>query len=145
MSKRAFHNFVGSPRNIPGSKPSLKEQTVHGEKWTCTPDCKGCMSSRRGYHHKEACDARKRAFLVAQARAEDLRVAEAESWKRSSSAMPSSSTTSGPAGNEEVQPEFADQHAAPNVEPTSDEEDADFNETTRPRKIGKGDAQESAY
>ena len=51
LSKRAFDNFVGSPRNILGSKPSLKEQTVHGEKWTWTPGCKGCMWSRRGYHH----------------------------------------------------------------------------------------------
>ena len=95
VSKRAFDKFMGSPQNLSGSKPPLQEQTVHGDKWTWTPGCKGCMWSRRGYHHTKACDARKRAFLVARARAEEFRVTEAESWKRPSSAMPSSSTISG--------------------------------------------------
>ena len=133
LSKRAFDNFVGSPRNILGSKPSVKEQTVHGEKWTWTPGCNGRMWSRRGYHHTKACDARKRAFLVDKARAEEWRVAEAESWKRPSSAMPSSSTTSGPARNEGVQPESADQRAAPNAEPTIDSEMPDSDATRRMR------------
>ena len=96
LSKRAFDNVIGTPRNLLGSKPSVEEQTVHGEKWTWTPGCKGCMWSLRGYHHTKACDARKRAFLVAKARAEELRVAEAATWRGPSSAMPSSSTPSGP-------------------------------------------------
>ena len=75
----------------------------------------------------------KRAFLVAKARAEELRVAEAESWKRPSSAMPSSSTPSGPARKEGVQPESAEQHAAPNVEPTIDSEMPDSDATRRMR------------
>ena len=133
VSKRAFDNFMGSPQNLSGSKPSLQEQTVHGEKWTWTPGCKGCMWSRRGYHHTKACDARKRAFLVARARAEELRVTEAESWKKPSSAMPSSSTISGSEKNEEVQPESADQHAAPNAEPTIDSEMPDSDATRRTR------------
>ena len=41
VSKRAFDNFIGSPRNLSGSKPSLQEQAAHGEKWTLTPGCKG--------------------------------------------------------------------------------------------------------
>ena len=46
LSKRAFDNFVGSPRNLVGSKLSLAEQTVHGEKLTSTPGCKGCTWAR---------------------------------------------------------------------------------------------------
>ena len=69
---------------------------------------------------------------MAKARAEELRVAEAESWKRPSSAMPSSSTTSGPARNEGV-PESADQHAAPNAEPTIDSEMLGSDATRRMR------------
>ena len=43
VSKRAFDNFTGSPRNHSGSKPSVEEQTAHGVKWTLTPGCKGCI------------------------------------------------------------------------------------------------------
>ena len=43
VNKRAFDNFMGSPRHLSGSKPSLEEQTAHGEKWTLTPGCKGCI------------------------------------------------------------------------------------------------------
>ena len=43
VSKRAVDNFLGSPRNLSGSKPSLQEQTAHGETWTLTPGCKGCI------------------------------------------------------------------------------------------------------
>ena len=120
---------------------------------THTPGCKGCMWSGRGYHHTKECDARKRAFLVAKARAEELRVAEAESWKRPSSAMPSSSTPSSPARNGAVQPEFADQHAAPNVEPTIDSAMPDSDATRRmristkrpgPGNLEKGGAQKVA-
>ena len=60
VCKCAFDNFIGSPRNLSGSKPSLEEQTAHGEKWTLTPGCKGCIWARRGYHHTKACGARKR-------------------------------------------------------------------------------------
>ena len=81
LSNRAFDNFIGSPRNLLGSKPSVEEQTARGEKWTWTLGCKGCMWTRRGYHHTKACDARKQSFLVAKARAAELRVTEAESWK----------------------------------------------------------------
>ena len=45
VSKRAFDNFIGSPQNLSGSKPSLQEQTAHGEKWTLTPGW-----ARRVYH-----------------------------------------------------------------------------------------------
>ena len=117
LSKRAFDNFVGSPRNILGSKPSLQEQTVHGEKWTWTPGCKGCMWSRRGYHHTKACDARKRAFLVAKARAEELRAAEADAWKKpaSSTEPPSSAKPSGSAREEGAQREPVDEQ--PQLQP----------------------------
>ena len=37
VNKRAFDNFIGSPRNLLGSKPSLEEQTAHG---------KNCVSPR---------------------------------------------------------------------------------------------------
>ena len=47
--------------------------------------------------------------------------------------MPSSSTTSGPARNEGVQLEPADQHPAPNVEPTIDSEMPDDDSTRRMR------------
>ena len=46
VSKRAFDNFVCSPRNLSVPKPSLEEQTAHGEKWTLTPSCKGCIWAR---------------------------------------------------------------------------------------------------
>ena len=36
VSKRAFDNFIGSPRNLSGSK------------WTLTPGSKGCIWARRG-------------------------------------------------------------------------------------------------
>ena len=52
--------------------------------------------------------------------------------KRPSSAMPSSSTT-GSEKKEEVQPESADQHAAPNAEPTIDSEMPDGDATIRTR------------
>ena len=32
LRKCAFDNFIGSPRNLLGSKSSVEEQTVHGEK-----------------------------------------------------------------------------------------------------------------
>ena len=91
------------------------------------------MWSRRRCHHTKACDARKRAFLVARAHAEELRVTEAESWKKPSSAMPSSSTITGSEKKEEVEPESADQHAAPNAEPTIDSEMPDGDATRRTR------------
>ena len=86
VSKRAFDNFIGSPRNLSGSKPSLQEQTAHGEKWTLTPGCKGCIWARRGYHHTKACKARKREFLLTKARSEELRAADADAWRKPASA-----------------------------------------------------------
>ena len=78
VSKRAVDNFIRSPpQNLSGSKPSLEEQTAHGEKWTLTPGCKGRTWARRGYHHTMACKARKREFLLTKARSEELRAAEA--------------------------------------------------------------------
>ena len=71
VSKRAFDNFIDSPRNLSGSKTSLAEQTAHGEKWTLTPGCKGCIWARRGYHHTKACKARKRQFLVTKERSKN--------------------------------------------------------------------------
>ena len=115
LNKRAFDNFIGSPRNLSGSKPSLEEQTAHGEKWTWTPGCEGCMWSRRGYHHTKACDARKRAFLVAKARAEELRAAEADAWKKPASSIepPSSAKPSGSAREEGAQRELVDEQPQP--------------------------------
>ena len=78
MSKRAFDKFIGSPRNLTGSKPSLEEQTAHGEEWTLTPGCKGSVWARRGYHHTKACKARKREFLLTEARSEELRASRLE-------------------------------------------------------------------
>ena len=110
VSKRAFDNFIGSPRNLSGSKPSLEEQTAHGEKWTSTPGCKGCIWARRGYHHTKACRARKREFLLTKARSEELRAAEATGKcnSASSSARPSGSAREEGAQREPVdeQPQF---------------------------------------
>ena len=66
VSKRAFDNFIGSPQNLSGSKPSLEKQTAHGEKWTLTPGCKGCIWARRGYHHTKACKSQETRVLVDQ-------------------------------------------------------------------------------
>ena len=92
VSKRAFDNFIGSPRNISGSKPSLEEQTAHGEKWTLTPGCKGCIWARRECHHTKACKARKRA---------------------SATEPPRSATPSGSARDEGAQPEPVDEQPQP--------------------------------
>ena len=48
VSKRAFDNFIGSPQNLSGSKPSLQEQTAHGAKWSLTPGCKGAFGLVEG-------------------------------------------------------------------------------------------------
>ena len=111
VSKRAFDNFVGSPRNLTGLKPPLEEQTAHGEKWTLTPGCKGCIWARRGYHHTNACKARKREFLLTKAPSEELRSAEADAWRKPPSATePSSSARlSGSAREEEAQREPVDE------------------------------------
>ena len=103
--------FIGSPRNLSGSKPPLDEQTAHGEKWTLTPSCKGCIWARRGSHHTKASAARKREFLFTKARAEELRAAEAEAWKKPSSSTepPSSARPSSSAREEGVQPEPVDE------------------------------------
>ena len=116
LSERAFDNFVGSPRNLGGTKLTLDEQTAHGERWTRTPGCKACMRARRGYHHTKACVARKQAFLVAKARAKELRAAEAETWRR-----PSSS-----ARDEGVRPEpvDAEQRDVPDSDPRKPDSDA---------------------
>ena len=115
VSKRAFDNFIGSPRNLSGSKPSLEEQTAHGEKWTLTPGCKGCIWARRGYHHTKACKARKREFLLTKARSEELRAAEADAWRKPASATePSSSARpSGSAREEGAQREPVDEQPQP--------------------------------
>ena len=107
-----------------GSKPTLDEQTVHGEKWTWTPGCKGCMWSRRGYHHTMACSERKQAFLVARARAQELRIPGSEAWKEPSSAAPSrpkpssAARHSSSAREEGVQPEPVDEQPQPDVDDT---------------------------
>ena len=115
VSKRAFDNFIGSPRNLSGSKPSLQEQTAHGEKWTLTPGCKGCIWARRGYHHTKACKARKREFLLTKARSEELRAAEADAWRKPASATePSNSARpSGSAREEGAQREPVDEQPQP--------------------------------
>ena len=92
VSKRALDNFVGSPRNLSGSKPSLEEQTAHVEKSTLTTDCKGCIWVRRGYHQTKACKARKREFLLTKARSEELRAADLDAWRKSASATETSSS-----------------------------------------------------
>ena len=84
VSKRAFDIFIRREifqvQNHLG--PSLEEQTAHGEKWTLTPGCKGCIWARRGYHHTKACKARKREFLLTKTRSEELRAAEADAWRK---------------------------------------------------------------
>ena len=97
VSKCALGNIIGSPRNLSGSKPSLEEQTAHGEKWFLTPGCKGCIWARRGYHHTKACKARKREFLLTKERSEELRAAEADAWRKPaiSTEPPSSAKPSG--------------------------------------------------
>ena len=92
VSKRAFDNFIGSPRNLSGSQPSLQEQTAHGGKWTLTPGCLEGSWARRGYHHTKASKARKREFLLTKARSEELRAAEADAWRKPASATESSSS-----------------------------------------------------
>ena len=115
VSKRAFDNFIGSPPNLPGSKPSLEEQTAHGEKWTLTPGCKGCIWARRGYRQTKACKARKREFLLTMARSEELRAAEADAWRKPASAAEPSSPArpSGSAREEGAQREPADEQPQP--------------------------------
>ena len=112
VSKRALDNIIsGSPRNLSGSKPSLEEQTAHGEKWTLTPGCKGS----RGYHHTKACKARKREFLMTNARSEQLRAAEADAWRKPASATepPRSARPSGSAGEDGAQREPVDEQPQP--------------------------------
>ena len=115
VSKRAFDKFIVSPRKLSGSKPSLEEQTAHGEKRTLTPGCKGCIWARRVYHHTKACIARKRKFLLSKARSEELRAADADAWRKSASATePSSSARlSGSAREEGAQREPVDEQAQP--------------------------------
>ena len=115
VSKLAFDNFIGSPRNLSGSKPSLQEQTAHGEKWTLTPGCKGCIWARRGYHHTKACKARKREFLLTKERSEELRAAEADAWRKpaGSTEPPSSARPSGSAREEGAQREPVDEKPQP--------------------------------
>ena len=98
-----------------GSKPSLQEQTAHGEKWTLTPGFKGCIWARRGYHHTKACKARKREFLLTKARSEELRAAEAHAWRKPASATePSNSARpSGSAREEGAQRELVDEQPQP--------------------------------
>ena len=114
-SKRAFDNFIGSPRNLSGSKPSLEEQTAHGETWTLTPGCKGCIWARRGYHHTKARKAWKREFLLTKARSEELRAAETDAWRKpaSSTEPPRSARPSGSAREEGAQPEPVDEQPQP--------------------------------
>ena len=111
VSKRASDNFVGSPRNLSGSKPSLEEQTAQSEKLTC----KGCIWARRAYHHTKACQAQKREFLLTKARAEELRAAEADTWKKpaSSTRPPRSTRPSGSAREEGAQREPVDEQPQP--------------------------------
>ena len=118
VSKRAFDNFIGSPRNLSGTKPSLQEQTAHGEKWTLTPGCKGCIWARRGYHHTKASKARKREFLLTKARSEELRAAEADAWRKPASAieLPRSARCSGYAREEGTQREPVDEQPQPQPE-----------------------------
>ena len=115
VSKRTFDNFIGSPRNLSGSKPSLEEQAAHGEKWTLTPGCKGCIWARGGYHHTEACKTRKREFLLTKARSEELRDAEADTWRKPASATepPGSAKPSGSAREEGAKPEAVDEQPQP--------------------------------
>ena len=115
MNKRAFDKFVGSPRNLSDSKPSLEEKTAHGEKWTLTPSCKGCIFARLRYHHKKACKAKKREFLLTMARSEELRAAEADAWKKpaNSTEPPNSARPSGSAREEVTQREPVDEQPQP--------------------------------
>ena len=115
VSKRASDNFIGSPQHLSGSKPSLEEQTAHGEMMTLTPGCKGCIWARRAYHHTKACQARKREFLLTKARAEELRAAEVDAWKKpaSSTRPPKSARPSGSAREEGAQREPVDEQPQP--------------------------------
>ena len=64
VSKRAFDNFIGSSRNLSGSKPSLEEETAHGEKWTLTPRCKGCIFGSSRVPSFEGVQSQKTRVLV---------------------------------------------------------------------------------
>ena len=88
---------------------------AHGEKWTLTPGCKGCIWARRGYHHTKACKAKKREFLLTKAPSEELRAAEADAWRKPASAteLPSSAKPSGSAREEGAQPEPVDERPQP--------------------------------
>ena len=143
-SKRAFDNFIGSPRNLSGSKPSLEEQTAHGEKWSLTPGCKECIWARRGYHHTKACKAKKREFLLTKARSEELRAAEADGWRKPASATePSSSARpSGSAREEGGQREPVDEQPQPQPDVADSEmaaatETPDAETTRRTRIVTK--------
>ena len=115
VSKRAFDNLLVCPE--------IFHVQNHLWKWTLTPGCKGCIWARRGYHHTKACVARKRGFLLTKTRAEELRAAEAEAWKKPASSTelesaaesPSSARASGSAREEGVQPEPVDEQPQPNV------------------------------
>ena len=141
VSKRAFDNFIASPSNLSGTKPSLEEQTNHGEKWTLTPGCKGCIWVRRGYHHTKACKARRREFLLTKARSEELRAPEADAWRKpaSSTDSPSSAKPSRSAREERAQPETVDEQ--PDVgdsDMAASTETLDAEATRRTRILTKG-------
>ena len=153
VSKRAFDNCVGSPQNLSGSKPSLEEQTAHGEKWTLTPGCKGCIWARRGYHHTKAWKARKREFLLTNAHSEELRATEADAWRKPASATepPSSARPSGSAQNEPVdeqphaQPDVGDSDMAAGTETPDAETTRTYRvQEFRPCSANRGSAQEEA-
>ena len=66
VSKRAFDNFIGSPRNLSVSKSFLEEQPALCEKWTLTPGCKGCIWARRGLSSYEGVQSQEARVLVDQ-------------------------------------------------------------------------------
>ena len=71
--------------------------------------------ARRGYHYTKACKARKREFLLTKARSEELRVAEADAWRKPASAteFSSSARPSGSAREEGAQREPVDEQRQP--------------------------------
>ena len=83
LSKRPFDKFVGSPRNLGRTEPTLDEQTAHGARWTWSTRLQRVHvgSQRVSPHEGVCCQEAKQAFFVAKARAEELRAAEAETWR----------------------------------------------------------------
>ena len=142
VSKRAFDNLLVRREIFQVQNHLWKSKQLMVRSGPLTPGCKGCIWARRGYHHTKACKARKREFLLTKARSEELRAAEADAWRKPSSATePSSSARpSGSAREEGTQRELVDEQPQlqPDVRDSEIAVDAYCDQDFRPYSAGRG-------